>query len=154
MPEGSPRPMTPVDWKLRAELYRQFIQGAGPPSHAALGAAVGMEEAEILERLAVLAEHHLITLKGDAGFIWMVHPFSAVPTAFPVETLLGLFWANCAWDVLGVPALLGVDSTMRTRCAESGYVLELGVLGGDLWGEGCVHFLVPPRDSWNDIGYT
>jgi len=154
MPESSLSPMTSLDWKLRAELYQQFIHGAGPPSHASLASAMEMEEGEIHERLSTLAAHHLVTLKGDAGFIWMVHPFSAVPTAFPVETLLGLFWANCAWDVLGIPSLLGVDSTTRTRCAESGQDLELGVFTGEAWGEGCVHFLVPPRDSWNDIGYT
>lgn len=154
MPESSPRPMEPVDWRLRAELYQQFIEGAGSPSHASLGAAMEMEEEEIRRRLSVLAAHHLITQQGDDGFVWMVHPFSAVPTAFPVETLLGLFWANCAWDVLGIPSLLGVDSTTRTRCAESGQDLELGVLSGEAWGEGCIHFLVPPRDSWNDIGYT
>ena len=154
MSDGNPPPLTPVDWKLRAELYHQFIQGAGPPSHSSLGAALGLDEAEVRDRLSVAAAHHLITLKGDAGFVWMAHPFSAVPTAFPVETLLGLFWANCAWDMLGIPAVLGVDGSTRTRCAESGQEMELGVFGGDVWGEGCVHFLVPPRDSWNDIGYT
>ena len=148
------RPMKPTDWRVRAELYQQFIQGTGPPSHVSLAAAVEMDEEEIEECLSTLAGHHLITLKGDAGFIWMVHPFSAVPTAYPVETLLGLFWENCAWDILGIPSLLGVDATTRSRCAESAQDLELGVFKGDAWGEGCVHFLVPPRDSWNDIGFT
>lgn len=150
----NPRPLTPADWALRAELYQRFIAETGPPSHESLGAAVGMDESEVRERLTALADHHLVTLKGDSGFVWMVHPFSAVPTAFPVKTLLGLFWANCAWDVFGIPSLLGVDGTTRTRCAESGEDLELGVFGGEAWGNGCVHFLVPPRDSWNDIGYT
>ena len=154
MSDGSPRAMTPADWQLRAELYQRFILDAGPPSRQVLGDALEMDDAEVRERLSTLAAHHLITLKGDSGFVWMVHPFSAVPTAFPVETPLGFFWANCAWDVLGIPSLLGVDATTRTRCAESGQDIELGVLGGEAWGEGCVHFLVPPLDSWNDIGFT
>ncbi len=117
MPNGDPRPMTPADWTLRAELYQRFIIDAGPPSRQLLGDSLRMDDAEVQERLSTLADHHLITLKGDSGFVWMVHPFSAVPTAFPVETLLGLFWANCAWDVLGIPSLLGdnADTLRRKR---------------------------------------
>ena len=126
-----------ADWAVRAAAYRGFVERLEAPS---------------LERLE---EAHQIALLPDRSGLWMASPFSAVPTDFPVETLRGRCWANCAWDAFGVPAILGIDGWTETRCAASGERLSFGVEGGRrVGGEGLVHLAVPPRDAWVDIGFT
>ncbi len=85
----------------------------------------------------------------------MANPFSATATVFPVDTARGRFWGNCVWDALGIPAILGVDGRTETRCAASGDPISFGVHDGQRVGdEARVHFVVPPRDAWDDIGFT
>lgn len=85
----------------------------------------------------------------------MVHPFSAVPTPFAVETARATYWANCAWDVVAIPSLLGLDATASPECADCGEEIPLTFRGGELVeGDGFVHFVVPPRHFWDNVGYT
>ena len=115
------------------------------------GRPVGDVEASLI-RLA--ASHRLVLAPGSVA-IWMAHPFSGVPTAYPVETATRQYWANCAWDALGIPALLGVDARARTLCPDCGEPLEIDVRDGTATSTGaCVHFAVPPRRFWDDIGFT
>ncbi len=94
----------------------------------------------------------------------MAHPFSAVPTAFRVDTSDITYWGNGAWDAVAIPSLLGLDASVHARSAESGETMELtfrsGALDnrdsgdGDDDGNGVVHFVVPPRRFWDNVGYT
>lgn len=91
----------------------------------------------------------------------MAHPFSAVPTAFRVDTMDTVYWGNCAWDALAIPALLGVDASIPARSAESAEPMDLTFRNGELIhtdsgddGNGVVHFVVPPRRFWDNVGYT
>ncbi len=87
-----------------------------------------------------------------------------MPTAFRVETSDITYWGNCAWDAVAIPSLLSLDANVFARSAESGESIELtfrsGALdnrdsgdGGDD-GDGVVHFVVPPRRFWDNVGYT
>ena len=98
---------------------------------------------------------HEIAPTPDGTAVWMANPFSAVETTYPVETPHMRCYANCAWDALGVPAILGTDGWTKTECAESGTPLEFGVRGGVLEGDdGVIHLVTPLRDAWVDIGFT
>lgn len=143
------------DWDVRASVYRSFAERMCAPSADEIADGVGLEASEVLESLARLEAAHQIALLPDRSGVWMANPFSAVPTAFPVRTAGGTCWANCAWDALGVPGMLGVDSWTDTHCANSGEPIAFGVRGGRRIGdEGIVHLVVPPRDAWEDIGFT
>jgi hypothetical protein len=64
-------------------------------------------------------------------------------------------YANCAWDALGVAAILESDERVETRCAQSGKALEYVVQDGTLLrGDGVIHLVTPVRDAWIDIGFT
>jgi hypothetical protein len=142
-------------WALRAEVYRHFVHGGRAPSFEALAEATAVPLADVPDALAALEAHHHIALLPDRSGIWMAHPFSSVPTAFPVETERGRFWGNCVWDALGIPAILGVDSRTRTECPVSGEPISFGVERGRRVGDDAVvHFVVPPRQAWDDIGFT
>lgn len=144
-----------ADWAVRAAAYRGFVERLEAPSLEELAAALDASVDAVLASLERLEDAHHIALLPDRSGLWMASPFSAVPTDFPVETPRGRCWANCAWDALGVPAILGNDGWTETRCAESGERLSFGVQGGRRVGdEGLVHLVVPPRDAWVDIGFT
>jgi len=142
-------------WALRTEVYRRFAESGRAPSFEALAEATGVPLADVPDALAALEAHHHLALFPDRSGIWMAHPFSAVPTAFPVDTVQGRFWANCVWDALAIPAILGADGRTRTECPASGEPIAFGVERGKRVGDDAVvHLLVPPRHAWDDIGFT
>ena len=147
--------LQPHDWELRATVLRHFVDTTGAPSVVELAQQTATSEVEIAASLRRLADHHQLTLTPSTHAIWMAHPFSSVPTEYPVETSQGRYWANCAWDAFGVAAVLDLDSRTATRCAESCVPVELGVRDGCLTTtDGVVHFVVRPSDFWDNVGYT
>lgn len=147
--------LTPFDWDLRAEVYACIrIYGEVPTVHT-LRRRVRREAETVRQSLCRLEEHHQLALDPERKEVWMANPFSASPTAFPVETAEESYWAPCAWDALGIPAILGEDAWCLTHCADSGEELEFGVRNGKVDGDDCViHLVAPPRNAWDDIGFT
>ena len=146
---------TAFDWAVRTEVYDTFAERGSAPTVEELAAAVRSTEVQVRTAFQRLFDaHELVPLPtGDA--VWMANPFSGVPTDYPVTTPHMACYANCAWDALGVAAILDTDGWTRTVCAESGEVMEFGVRGGRLDGDdGVIHLVTPPRDAWVDIGFT
>ena len=83
----------------------------------------------------------------------MAHPFSAVATDFLVRIGDRHWFANCVWDGLSILALLG-DGTLDTHSRGSDELIRLHVSAGKVLGDTLVHFLVPARRFWDDIGFT
>jgi hypothetical protein len=147
--------LTDFHWALRTEIYACLAATTDAPNPDELAAWAGRPRAEIVAALDALEAHHHLALLPDRSGVWMAHPFSAVPTAYPVETERGRYWANCAWDALGICAILDTDGWTKTRCSASGTPLEFGVENGVRAGdEGVIHLVVPPRNAWDDIGFT
>jgi hypothetical protein len=143
------------DWAVRTAVYRHFGQTTQGPGTPELAAVTGLDETRVEEALRRLEDGHHLSLFPDRHEVWMAHPFSAVSTDYPVETANGRYWANCAWDALGIPATLGIDGWTEARCAGSGAPLAYGVRNGQLAGDaGVIHLVVPPRRAWEDIGFT
>lgn len=148
-------PLGDFHWALRTEIFRHIGETTRAPSLEQLSAWSGRSRDEVLRALDALEAGHHIALLPDRSGIWMANPFSATPTAYPVVTARGRYWANCAWDAIGVPAILGIDGWTETRCAGSGAPLSFGVQGGERQGDDAlIHLVVPPRDAWVDIGFT
>jgi hypothetical protein len=145
----------PIDRLVRYEIYRHFAESGRAPSPDQLAERIGSPVEDVDSSLQRLAESHAIVLAPGSANIWMAHPYSAVPTAYPVRTSTRTYWANCAWDALGIPVILGADASTSTRCAESGEPLRLAVRQGAMSiAEGVIHFLVPPRAFWDNVGFT
>jgi len=153
----SPDALTPepLDWVVRAEVYRHFSLTGQGPANVELARAVGTSTGELEDSLRRLEDGHHLALFPDRHEVWMAHPFSAVPTDFPVDTANGRYWANCAWDALGIPAILGIDGWTEALCAATGEPVAFGVRNGrQAGGPGVIHMVVPPRNAWDDIGFT
>ena len=145
--------MTPLQRRVRALVYRHFIDTAQAPDVRTLAAAADAAEPDVAAALRGLANRHALVLHPDSVRIWMAHPFSAVPTAYPVEIDGRTYFANCAWDAAGVLAIVG-DGRCTTQCDDCGAELTFSIAAGRLSGSGIVHFLVPARHFWDDIAFT
>lgn len=144
-----------MDRQVRYRIYRHFATVGQPPSGHDLAATLDLPVPAVDESLGRLAAAHAIALAPGTGNIWMAHPFSAVPTPYPVKTAERTYWANCAWDALGIPALLDVDAETRTQCPDCGDPLMLRVEAARVEPrEAVIHFVVPPRRFWDNVGFT
>jgi hypothetical protein len=85
----------------------------------------------------------------------MANPFSAVPTAYRVKAAGRWWYANCAWDALGICAALDVDGRIETSCSDCGEQIALEVGNRQVDDERLLfHCLVPARHWWDDIVFT
>jgi Alkylmercury lyase len=143
------------DRRVRLSVYRHFVERGRAPELPETSAAVGAPIDLIAASLERLSAARVLVLHPDTRRLWMAMPFSAVPTAFTVRTGRQQWWANCAWDALGISAMLQVPAEVTTRCPDCGDPPLVRTNGRALTGgEGVVHFAVPPSEWWNDIGYT
>jgi ribonuclease HI len=147
-------PFTPLEHAVRRFVYDHFVKTTQAPGVAAIAAAVKRTPGAVTAALKRLAELHALVLAPATVNIWMAHPFSAVPTAFPVAIAGRTYFANCAWDAAGVLSLVGGDGECRTRCADCGEATTMTVRDGRFHGDGVVHYAVPPKRFWENVAYT
>lgn len=141
-------------WRLRGHLYRRTRDSGAVPTRAGLCTDLRATAGEVDEALRFLADRLVLALD-DAGEVWMAHPFSAVPTSYRVETPIGDYWANCAWDAIAIPITLDIDGRTRARCPHSQAAIDLVVAAGRVEPTGTAVLLpVPARHFWDDIGFT
>lgn len=148
--------LSSFDTGVRAEVYRHFMDRAVAPSAAGLAAALGATEPAIRDALERLETAHHLALAPGTREVWMAHPFSAVPTPYSVETADHRYWANCAWDALAIPPLLGTDARVSTSCPDCGEPIVVPIQDGSVQGPAgaVVHFVVPPARFWENVGFT
>ena len=138
---------------VRAAVIQSLRDTGRAPSAAAIAASLGEGESAISSALHALADEHRLVLLPGTDSVWMAHPFSGVPTDFVVTIGERQWFANCVWDGLSILALLG-DGLVQTHSPATGEPINLTVTSGAVHGEALVHFLVPPRHFWDDIGFT
>jgi hypothetical protein len=144
------------DVRIRNHVYSSFVRDghARAPGEAAAELALPASEVEAAYRR--LHDAHALVLHPGTTEIRMLNPFSAVETPHRVESGGRSWFANCAWDALGIPAALHADGIVHSACADCGDPLELEVRDDRLarGGELLVHFVVPARRWWDDIAFT
>jgi Alkylmercury lyase len=148
--------VTPRDSEIRLWIYQYFVDNGRAPSPLEIATHFQLtpdQVEHILHRLQ--SEADALVLIPGSSYIWMAEPFSAVPTSFLVRSGDRQWWGNCIWDALAILALLGVDGSVATACPHSGLPLLLAVTEHSIVPvPAVVHFAVPARDWWRDIGFT
>jgi ribonuclease HI len=145
---------TPLERAVRLKIYDHFVKTTHAPDVATIADAVTAKPDAVTAALKRLAEMRALVLAPATTSVWMAHPFSAVPTGYPVAIGGRTYWANCAWDAAGVLSLVGGDGECRTRCADCGEEVAMIVRGRRVHGDGVVHYAVPPRRFWENVAYT
>src|SRR5215216_3423841 len=140
---------------LHATIARHFVAHGTAPTIAQLSAVLGAEAATIADALRALADYHGVVLHPTSGEIWAMHPFSAAPTAFWVESGGRGWWGNCAWCALGIVALLQADATITTTLGGESVQIMLQIRDGVVTpADLCVHFSIPMARAWDNVTYT
>ena len=142
--------------RIRNYLYASFVRGGTTSEPAEVAAELGLAEPVVAEAYRRLHDAHALVLEPDSTRIRMLNPFSAVETPHRVESAGRSWYANCAWDALGIPGALHADGRIESGCPDCGETLELEVANGELvrGDELLVHFVVPARRWWDNIGFT
>ena len=107
----------------------------------------------VVAALRALADAHRLALLPGSDRVWMIHPFSAVATDFVVRAAGRRWYANCVWDGLAIPGFVG-DGTLETHTPHWNDLTRFHVVNGRVSGDDIIHFLVPARRFWDDIGFT
>jgi hypothetical protein len=148
--------MDPADLEVRRRTYGLLVQLGRPPLADEVAQSLDADVAAVCSAWERLHDAHALVLDGRTGEIRMANPFSAVPTPHRVHAADREWYANCAWDALGICAALGVDGVVTTACPDCGDELTVEVRdrtllsGGDLF----FHCLVPAAHWWDDIVFT
>lgn len=141
--------------EVRVELLRTAAATGRVLQAAELARVLGRAEAEVRAALRLLAAARVLILAPHDGDIWAASPFCAVPSGFRVEASGRVYWGICIWDALGIAAALDADAAITAPCGDCGARMELTVRAGRLArDEAVVHFAVPARRWWDNIGFT
>lgn len=143
------------DIQVKLAVYRHFAETGRGPSPGEVVRRVGSNVKSVLDAYRRLCAQRLLVLEADVSSIRMAPPFSGVPTQHVVKVEGNRYFANCAWDALGVPAALHKPGTIYSRCEQSGEPFHLNVgLQGPEPSDWLFHCLVPAAKWWDDIVFT
>jgi hypothetical protein len=143
------------DTQVKLAVYSHFAETGRSPSPADVAERIDSESEHVLESYQRLRAQRLLVLEAERTSIRMAPPFSGTPTQHIVEANGIQYFANCAWDALGIPAALHQAATVHSRCAQSGEPFELNVgLQGPEASDWLFHCLVPAAKWWDDIVFT
>lgn len=143
------------DTEVKLAIYRAAADTGHPPSAGETASIMGAGLLEVRQAYARLAQQRLLVLEPDGETIRMAPPFSGVPTQHRVLADGVEYFANCAWDALGIPAALRRPGEVVSRCEQSLEPLHLAVgLDGPAPSSWLFHCQVPAARWWQDIVFT
>lgn len=144
-----------LELEAKRAIYERFAAVGRPPSVGDIAAGVGVAAPLVREVLLRLRSRRVLVLEADGESIRMAPPFSGVPTQHRVTAAGVEYYANCAWDALGIPAALHKAARVHSRCERSLEPLELEVTASGPEPSGWLfHSVVPAARWWEDIAFT
>ena len=154
-------------WQVRHFVYTHFADTTLPPSVDVTAAYFNITTAEAGEYYRELHNRHAFFLEPETLTVRMANPFSGIPTDFKVHANNKTYYANCAWDMLGIPAMLKCDAVMDAKFTESNEPVQLEIKNGNIYalgggpaaedGDGSnplIHFPLPFARWYDDLTFT
>lgn len=144
-----------LDTAIKVAIYRSTAETGSPPSLETVARLVETAPDAVRQAYTRLRANRVLFLEPDGVTIRMAPPFSGVPTQHRV-TVEGIdYYANCAWDALGIPAALHRPGLVRSRCEQSLEPLLLPITeSGPAPSTWLFHCLVPAAHWWDDLVFT
>jgi len=141
--------------EVKLAVYRHFAETGVSPSCDQVAERVGTPADEVVQAYQRLRAQRVLVLGNDGLSVRMAPPFSGVATQHVVKASNQSYFANCAWDALGIPAALHQPATVYSRCEQSMEPLRLEVsLDGPAGSDWVFHCVVPAAQWWDDIVFT
>jgi len=144
------------DTAVKLNIYETIARTTQAPTSAEVAESLSASPEEVAAALERLHKKRLLVPKpGAPTRIRMAPPFSGIETSFRVKVQDRVYYANCAWDALGIAAALHADAIIEASDGYSGEPMMLEVRNGQPVPQRCViHFAVPAAHWWDDIIYT
>jgi hypothetical protein len=140
---------------LRIFVYDHLVAAGSPPTLTEIAAHFGTTRTVARQELAALKIGKTILVHPESGELWMAGPFSAVKTDYHVVAKGRSWWANCAWDMLGIPMVVNSAVKVHTKCTDCGSAMTIDCDPSlPPTEKAVVHFLVPARHWYEDIAFT
>ena len=147
-------------WQSRAFVYAHFAETTHPPSVDETAVHFNISTEEAGELYKELHNRHALFLDVDEMTIRMANPFSSIPTDFRVHANGKTYYANCAWDMLGIPAALHINAVIEAVFTESNAPVQLEIKNGQIPNSQStnphylVHFPLPFARWYDDLVFT
>ena len=142
-------------WEIRAFVYRHFAETTHPPPVDETAAHFALTHEQTVSAYEELHGRHAFFLQPGTQDILMANPFSGVETPFKVYANNKTYFANCAWDSLGIPIVLGGEAEVEAACAQSDEPIRLSITDQQVQdSDALVHFLLPFKSWYNDLTFT
>ena len=155
--------ITAFDLKIRHEIYCSFADDCRAPSYQEIAALLKTDPEQVRVSYHKLHQRHMIFLEPGADTIRIANPFSAIPTRYKVISgerqwkipISSVWWANCAWDSLGIAAALDIDVQIEAVYPDGQQTVHLEVRNGRVDGKNhLVYFPLPCRQWYDDLIFT
>jgi len=141
--------------EVRIFVFTQAAETARVPQPADISQALGRPEEKVRAALRHLAASKALILAPNDGNIWAANPFCAVPSGFRVSAGGKDYWGICIWDAMGIAAALGRDAVISAPCGDCGVSMVNEIRDARLVrDEGVIHFAIPAKRWWDNIGFT
>lgn len=142
-----------LDWDIRLFVYRSFANRGFPPTVEEIVRHFHKAVPGSKRALHRLHNAHALFLRPGSDDILMANPLSAVATDYQVSVGKRRLYANCAWDALGIPAMLHADAKIEARHPLDRDLVHFSIEGGELRSEigGMVHFAKPFRNWYDNL---
>jgi hypothetical protein len=119
-------------WQFRHFVYSHFADTTRPPDVDETARHFNIPAEEAGEIYKDLHNRHAFFLEPGTLTVRMAWPFSAIPTDFKVQADGKTYYANCAWDMLGIPVVLQTNAVLEAVCTESNESAHLEVRDGQI----------------------
>lgn len=114
---------------LRKYIFDHFFEHTVAPTLEEAMQKFSLTRAEAFTRFKALeADHHILLVPGTQRIL-MANPYSAVATPFRDYIGDKRFFANCAWDTVGLHVMLGMHTRVESFCHHCGE--PIGILLSD-----------------------
>jgi hypothetical protein len=144
-----------VLWQIRYFVYNHFADTTLPPSIEDTARHFNITVQDASEFYKELHNRHAFFLDSENFTIRMANPFSGIPTDFKVHANGKTYYANCAWDMLGIPVVLQSDAVIEAACTESNDTVQLEIKNGQITNNQLlIHFPLPFARWYDDLTFT
>jgi len=142
-------------WQIRHFVYSHFADTTLPPSVDDTAAHFNISTKETSDYYKELHNRHAFFLEPETLTIRMANPFSGIPTDFKVHANGKTYYANCAWDMFGIPTALHTNAIIEAVCTESNDSVQLEVKDGQITNyDLLIHFPLPFFRWYDDLVFT
>ena len=140
---------------LRLKIYELLLASGEMPRVQQLADAMSTPIDEVRQALKNLRQMKSLVTMPHSGEILMCQPWCAIPTPHVAHANGRDWFAPCIWDVLAIPAAMGVAGSITTSCPCCGERMTASVHDGKLLdGHGIVHIGLPAKQWWDDPFFT